>query len=288
VKKRYQRIDQLKGEHGIKPLCQALGVSRSGYYAWLHDPLGPRKRRDAQLIAVLQEEHLQSRKTYGRPRLMIRLRRKGFRHGCNRIARLMREGDIRARQRRRFRPRTTQSNHGGPVAPNLRLQAQIPTSANEMWLTDLTYVETAEGWLYVSAIVDLYSRRVVGWAFGDTLDTSLPLAALKMALLHRRPAKGLVHHSDQGCQYASSSYRRELLRHGLQPSMSRAGNCYDNAAMESFWSTLKQEWIYRQTFLSRAQAAASIFDYIETFYNPVRLHSALNYQSPVDFEQQNN
>jgi len=288
VKNRYQRVEQLKGEYGIKPLCQALGVSRSGYYAWLRDPFGPRKRRDAQLIVLLQQEHLQSRKTYGRPRLMVRLRRQGFRHGCNRIARLMREADIRARQRRRFRPHTTQSNHGGPVAPNLRLQAPIPSSANETWLTDLTYVETAEGWLYVSAIVDLYSRRVVGWAFGDTLDTNLPLAALKMALLHRQPAKGLVHHSDRGCQYASSSYRRELLRHGLKPSMSRAGNCYDNAAMESFWSTLKQEWIYRQTFLSRAQAAASIFDYIETFYNPVRLHSALNYQSPVDFEQQNN
>ncbi len=201
----------------------------------------------------------------------MRLRSLGHRHGGKRIARLMKAANLYGRQRRRFRPRTTQSNHRGPIAPNLLGPGNAPTRRDAVWLTDLTYVETAEGWLYVSAILDRFSRRVVGWAFGATLDTALPLAALNMALEHRRPGHGLVHHSDRGCQYASSQYREQLLRRGCHPSMSRAANCYDNAAMESFWSTLKQELVYRQRFLTRAQASAAIFDYIQTFYNPVRL-----------------
>ncbi len=288
MKERYQRIKALALQHTVRALCRTLAVSPSGYYAWRRSPLSQRSRTDQRLTELLVEEHRQSRKTYGRPRLLVRLRRLGHCHGNTRIARLMRTADISGRQRRGFRPLTTQSNHQSPVAPNLLAGRCGPTAFDQVWLTDLTYVQTAEGWLYVSCIIDHYSRRVVGWAFGDTLDTALPLKALNMALLQRRPAKGLVHHSDRGCQYASSCYRQALAGYGINPSMSRAGNCYDNAAMESFWSTLKQELIYRQTFLTRAQASGAIFDFIETFYNPVRLHSALDYKSPVDFEQQNN
>lgn len=288
MRERYQRIKALAVEHTVQVLCRALAVNPSGYYAWRQRPESQRSRTDQRLTQLLVEEHLQSRKTYGRPRLLVRLRRLGHCHGHTRIARLMRAARVSARQRRSFRPLTTQSNHPSPIAANLLTGRGALTAPDQVWLTDLTYVQTAEGWLYVSCIMDYYSRRVVGWAFGDTLDTALPLKALNMALLQRRPGKGLVHHSDRGCQYASSCYRQALGRHGVNPSMSRAGNCYDNAAMESFWSTLKRELIYRQTFLTRSQASAAIFDYIETFYNPVRLHSALNYKSPVDFEHQNN
>jgi putative transposase len=288
MRERYQRIKALAAQHTVRALCQTLAVSPSGYYAWQRSPASQRSRTDQRLTELLVKEHLQSRKTYGRPRLLVKLRRLGHCHGHTRIARLMRAAHISGRPRRSFRPLTTQSHHQGPIAPNLLASHNDPTATNQIWLTDLTYVQTAEGWLYVSCIIDRYSRRVVGWAFGDTLDATLPLKALNMALLQRRPAKGLVHHSDRGCQYASSCYRQALESYGVSPSMSRAGNCYDNAAMESFWSTLKREMIYRQTFLTRTQASAAIFEYIETFYNPVRLHSALNYQSPVDFEQQNN
>jgi len=288
VNQRYQLIKQLTGAHSVQTLCRTLQVSRAGYYAWLRGRPCPRAQKDAQLTALLRQEHQQSRSTYGRPRLQARLRSLGHRHSGKRIARLMKAARLCGRPRRRFVPRTTQSNHPGPIAPNLLAQRCAPTMADEVWITDLTYVPTAEGWLYVSAILDRFSRRVVGWAFGANLETTLPLAALRMALQHRKPRGGLVHHSDRGCQYASSQYRAQLNHHGLKPSMSRAANCYDNAAMESFWSTLKHELVYRHKFLTRAQAAAAIFDYIQTFYNPVRLHSALGYKSPVDFELQNN
>lgn len=288
MKERYQCIKQLAGEHQVQILCQTLLVSRTGYYAWRRGRSSRREQEDALITVLLREEHLQSRRTYGRPRLRLRLRSRGHRHSGKRIARLMKAANLYGRLRRRFRPRTTESHHGGPIAPNLLTQQNAPTGTDAVWITDLTCVETAEGWLYVSAILDRFSRRVVGWAFGATLDTALPLAALNMALRHRRPRHGLIHHSDRGCQYASSQYREQLHRHGLHPSMSRAANCYDNATMESFWSTLKQELVYRQKFLTRSQASAAIFDYIQTFYNPLRLHSALGYQSPVDFELQNN
>jgi putative transposase len=288
MNQRYQLIKQLAGEHSVQALCRTLRVSRAGYYVWLRGRSSHRAQKDAQLSALLQQEHQQSRSTYGRPRLQARLRSLGHRHGGKRIARLMKAARLCGRPRRRFVPCTTQSNHSGPIAPNLLAQRNAPTMADEVWITDLTYVQTAEGWLYVSAILDRFSRRVVGWAFGPSLDATLPLAALRMAVRHRKPRSGLVHHSDRGCQYASSQYREQLHLHGLHPSMSRAANCYDNATMESFWSTLKQELVYRHKFLTRAQASAAIFDYIQTFYNPIRLHSALGYKSPVDFEHQNN
>jgi putative transposase len=288
VKQRYDRIEQLSHQHSVQVLCRVLVVARSGYYAWKRQ--GPNRwaREDAQLSQLLVKAHGESRQTYGRPRLQEALRRQGYRCGGKRIGRLMKAAGLFGRKPKRFRPRTTESNHAGPIARNLLAERSRPQAPNQVWVTDITYINTSEGWLYMSAMLDLYSRRVVGWAFASHLQTELPLAALQMALEHRVPTKDLLHHSDRGCQYASADYRDQLAGHGLEPSMSRAGNCYDNAAMESFWSTLKLELVYRQTFLSRAQAQTAIFDYIETFYNRKRFHSALGYKSPVDFETNNN
>lgn len=180
--------------------------------------------------------------------------------------------------------RTTDSRHDQPIAPNRLASAPQPTKPNEVWVTDITYVETAEGWLYLAGVLDLYSRRLIGWAMGSGLETALPLAALQMALRQRRPEAGVLHHSDRGCQYASADYRCALDHHGCIASMSRKGNCYDNAAMEAFWSTLKHELIYRRRFATRAEATTAIFDYIESFYNRTRLHSALGFKSPLDYE----
>ena len=232
--------------------------------------------------------HTKSRQTYGRPRLQDELRKSGRRHGRNRITRLMREEGICGRQKGRYRVQTTDRNHEEPIAPNRLAQAPKATAPNQLWAADITYVQTKEGWLYLAAILDLYSRRIVGWAMSERIDTALVLQALGMALLHRNPPAGLLFHSDRGVQYASGDYRRALSQAGLVASMSRKGNCYDNAAMESFWSTLKLELIYRRNLTSRSQARSEIFDYIECFYNRQRSHSALNFCSPVDFELLNN
>ena len=228
--------------------------------------------------------HRASRGTYGSPRVAAALRKEGNSIGRHRVARLMRETGLQGRQRRRYRVRTTDSNHDQPVAPNRLKVVDRPTRIDEVWVSDITYVPTQEGWLYLAGVLDLYSRRLIGWAMGSGLETALPLAALLMALRHRRPPAGVVHHSDRGCQYASSVYRSALAANGCIASMSRRGNCYDNAAMEAFWSTLKHELVYRRDFRTRAEATTAIFDYIESFYNRVRLHSALGYQSPLDYE----
>jgi putative transposase len=288
MSERYQRIKSLEQQHSVAALCRAFGVHRAGYYAWTKRGISRRRQDDIKLTEILRIEHELSRQTYGRPRLCWILRQQGKRHSCKRIARLMREAGVVGRKRRRFRPRTTDSNHSHPIAPNRLAQQRVASKPDQIWVTDLTYIKTDEGWLYLSAIMDLYSRRIVGWAFGDNLNATLPLRAVSMALKHRRPDTGLIHHSDRGCQYASADYRTFLSSHGLEPSMSRAGNCYDNAAMESFWSTLKLELVYRQQFATRTQAQLAIFDYIATFYNPKRLHSALDYNTPVDFENKNN
>jgi transposase InsO family protein len=216
------------------------------------------------------------------------LRKQGRRHGRNRIARLMQQEGLCGRQKRRYRVQTTDSNHDQPIAPNRLAEAPKATAPNQLWVADITYIETKESWLYLAAIMDLYSRKVVGWAMSQRNDTVLVLKALGMALLHRNPPANLLFHSDRGVQYASGDYRHALSQAGLIASMSRSGNCYDNAAMESFWSTLKLELVYRQDFQTRAQARTQIFDYIESFYNRQRTHSALCYRSPVDFETQNN
>jgi transposase InsO family protein len=285
---RRAHIQQLAAEHPVTMLCALLGVARSAYYAWCGGP-GPRQKEDARLSQEVEAVFVEKRRTYGRIRLTRELRARGHACGERRVARLMRAKDLNARPRRAYRPQTTDSRHDGPIAPNRLAQRPAPPSRpNEVWVTDFTCIPTREGWLFLAVVLDLYSRRVVGWAFGLELTATLARAALQMALSHRRPATGLLHHSDRGSQYASADYRALLATHGLEASMSRTGNPYDNAAMESFYSTLKIECLHRHELATRAEAQAVAFDYIETFYNRERIHSALGYKSPVDFEQQLN
>ena len=278
------RIDALQTEHSIAALCVALSVSRSGYYAWKSRAPGPRAQENASLLTLIAQAHQQSRQTYGSPRVTRWLRAHGQRCGRNRIARLMRGAGLHSRLRRRFRVCLTDSDHDLPIAANQLLHRAAPARPDAVWLADITYVPTAEGWLYVAGVLDRCSRRCVGWAMSDTLATSLPLSALEMALTQPHPPRGLVHHTDRGVQYASEAYRQRLAAAGVVPSMSRRGNCYDNALIESFWSSLKRELVHRCEFTTRAEAQAAIFEWLEVFYNRERLHSALGYQSPVDFE----
>jgi transposase InsO family protein len=280
----------MKTEQPIVDLCDTFGVSRSGYYDWRqrqHEP-GPRAREEEVLRARVSAAHAGSRETYGSPRIQKKLRNEGFHHGRNRIGRVMRELGLQGRQKGRFRVVTTESNHDLPIAPNHLAQRPPPTGPNQKWVGDITYIQTQEGWLYLASVMDLYSRRIVGWAMSDRIDTALVLLAWNMACTHRQPPRELLFHSDRGVQYASAEFRQHLRAAGAIASMSRKANCYDNAAMESFWSTLKLELVYRQQFATRAQARMEIFDYIETFYNPKRLHSSLGYCSPVDFENRAN
>jgi transposase InsO family protein len=285
---RRAHIQQLAAEHPVTMLCALLDVARSAYYDWRGGP-GPRQKEDARLSHAVEAVFVEKRRTYGRIRLTRELRARGHACGERRVARLMRAKDLHARPPRAFRPQTTDSRHDGPIAPHRLAQRPAPPRRpNEVWVADFTYVPTREGWLFLAVVMDLYSRRVVGWAFGLELTATLARAALQMALSHRRPAAGLLHHSDRGSQYASADYRALLAAHGLEASMSRTGNPYDNAAMESFYSTLKIECLHRHEFATRAQAQAVAFDYIEAFYNRERIHSALGYKSPVDFELQTN
>ena len=280
----------MKGEHSLEALCGAFGVSRSGYYDWLNSRQHPGKRasEDAQISQDIARIHASSRGTYGSPRIAASLRSEGRRHGRSRIARLMRHEGLYGRQKGRYRVQTTDSNHDHPIAPN-RLAEAPPTSApDQIWVADITYIPTDEGWLYLAGVLDLHSRRIVGWAMGPTIDSALVLSALSMATLHRSPPPGLLFHSDRGVQYAAGNFRDALAAAGLVPSMSRRGNCYDNAAMESFWSTLKIELVYRGHFVTRRQAQSEIFDFIEVFYNRQRRHTSLGGLSPVDFELKNN
>lgn len=276
----------MSGRYKVTWLCEALLVSRSGYYDWLRrrQQPGPRQRANLALRQRLRAAFIASRGTYGSPRLAQAL-------GCpgshNRIARLMRQERIWARQRSKFRVRTTDSRHDSPIAPNriLKLKADRP---DQLWVTDATGVLTGEGWLYVVAVLDAYTRRVLGWSMGSILDAPLTIAALRMALSRRRPSPGLIVHSDRGAQFASGAYRQILAAHGLVASMSRKGNCYDNAFIESFWSSLKYEVVWPRKFATRDEARTAVFDYIESFYNRTRLHSSLGYLSPINFESQLN
>ena len=280
----------MKTEHPIRSLCEAFEVSTSGYYDWVNRCIqpGPRAQENARLVIQITRIHLESRKTYGSPRIQQALIKAGRSHGRNRIARLMRQEDLYGRAKGRFRVCTTDSNHDQPIAPNRLAQLPNPSAANQIWVGDITYIRTEEGWLYLAGIMDFYSRRIVGWALDQTIDTQLVLAAWNMAQTHRQPPPELVFHSDRGCQYASVDFRQALASSQALPSMSRKGNCYDNATMESFWSTLKMELVYRQNFATRQQARQAIFEYIEVFYNRQRLHSALGYASPNAFENQTN
>ena len=279
----------LQGRYRIGDLCAAFGVSRSGYHRWRTAPPSARMVEDAALGAELRRLHAGSRHTYGRPRLWKELRRAGRLHSQKRIGRLMRTLGLRGVQRGGFNPQTTVSRHGLRRVPNRLLHRRPPSAPDQVWLADLTYIPTAEGWLFVAGVLDRYSRRILGLAFSARMESGLPEAALRQAITRRgaRVPRELLHHSDQGVQYASSSYQALLRAHGIMPSMSRKANCYDNAHMESFWATLKAELVANRTFATRAEASLAIFEYVETFYNRVRLHSALGYLSPVDFEPLN-
>ena len=277
----------MKGEHPVRMLCELLGVSPSGYYGWRQKRPTQRQREDTALAAKIAAAHRASRKTYGAPRIVEDLREAGIRTSKRRCARLMRAQGLHGKKKNRRRPRTTDSRHAQPVAANLIAERPAPSGPNQAWRTDITYLKTAEGWLFLAAILDVWSRRIVGWACAPTLHASLVLAALRDALQRRQPPKGLLHHSDRGCQYVDADYVALLNAAGLERSMSRAGNCYDNAAMESFWSTLKSDTgLDEIVFASRREAELAVFDYIETFYNPTRRHSSLGYRSPVVFENQ--
>ena len=274
----------MSGQYKVAWLCEALLVSRSGYYDWVkrrYHP-GPRQLENTRLRERIKEEFMRSRKTYGSPRLARALGCPGRR---NRIARLMRLERLFARQRSKYRVATTDSRHGGPIAPN-RVRSIVVKRPNQIWATDATCVLTGQGWLYLVAVLDLFSRRVIGWAMSQLLDAPLVISALRMALNQRRHSHNLIVHSDQGRQFASAAYRQLLAQHGLTASMSRKGNCYDNAFVESFFSTLKYELVYHHRFRSLAEARTAVFDYIETFYNRIRLHSSLAYLSPIKFESQ--
>ncbi len=276
----------MKGDYSIRWLCQLWGVAPSGYYRWRQHKPGPRQQADATIAGQIAAAHEASRGTYGAPRIVEDLREAGTRTSKRRCARLMRAQGLRGRKKHRRHPRTTDSRHAQPVAANLLAKRPVPTGPNQAWMTDITYLRTAEGWLFLAAILDVWSRRVVGWACGATLHASLALAALHDALRRRRPAKGLLHHSDRGSQYVDTEYVAALAAAGLERSMSRAGNCYDNAAMESFWSTFKTDTGLDDAIpASRRHAELAVFDYIETFYNPTRRHSSLGYLSPVAYEK---
>ena len=277
-------IDAERASFPIERLCRTLGVSVSGYFAWRGRPPSRHDREDAVLLTHIRSAFSLSNGTYGSPRMVRELQDEGFAAGRHRVARLMRENGLRARMKRRFR-RTTDSHHAWPIAPNLLDQDFVAERPNQKWVADISYVWTREGWLYLAVVLDLFSRRVVGWATSDRLHKELALTALRRAIAIRRPPPGLIHHADRGSQYCSVAYRSELRRHGIRASMSGKGNCYDNAPAESFFKTLKSEMIWRTVFQSRRQATAAIGRYVDAFYNPVRRHSTLDYISPIAFER---
>lgn len=267
----------------VRRMCRMLRVSPSAYYAWRSRPPSLRQSQDATLLAEIRRVHERSRQTYGSPRIHAELRAQGKRCNHKRIERVMRQHHIQARHVRRFH-RTTESLPGLPVAPNRLNQEFGASSPNQIWTADITYLDTAEGWLYLATVLDLYSRRVVGWAMAEHMETSLVRDALQMALTQRQPAVGLLHHSDRGRQYGSAEYQALLAAYGVQCSMSRRGNCYDNAVHESFFGTLKSECADVR-FPSRTAARQCVFEYIEVWYNRQRRHSTLGYLSPAEFEQ---
>jgi transposase InsO family protein len=266
-------------------MCRVLQVTRGGYYAWRRRPESIRTQRNRALHKEIHLAHTASRGTYGSPRIYRQLVAQGHAVGRHRIARLMRKSGLKARCRRRFRT-TTQSNHAHPIAKNLLERRFAVESPDRAWVTDITYIWTQEGWLYLAVILDLYSRRVIGWSMGARIDQELTLRALRMALANRGTTGPLIHHSDRGSQYAATAYRDLLKVHGVACSMSRKGDCWDNAVAESFFATLKMELVYRTTFWTREQARRAIFEYVEGFYNRVRRHSYLGFVSPEAFEQQ--
>ena len=280
---KYQFIDSYRSSSRVLKMCRALKVSRSGYYGWLRRGESKRSGDNRILLSHIRIAHGQSRKTYGSPRVTEELNESGIDCGANRVARLMREHGLKGKRVKKYQV-TTDSKHNYPVAPNL-LNRQFDVSCpNRVWVSDITYIRTSEGWLYLAGVVDLHSRMVVGWSMSHRITEELTLDALNHALIRRQPSNGLLHHSDRGSQYASGNYQKLLRDHQITCSMSRKGDCWDNAVMESFFATLKTELIYHERFLKRENAKLKIFDYIEMFYNRKRRHSSLGYKSPVEFE----
>ena len=277
-------MEGFREEYPIRVLCETLGVSLSGYYAWKKRPLSQHQREDQQLAERIQAVYHANRQVYGSPRIQVELREQGISISRKRVARLMREQGLSA-ARRRHRTITTHSEPGARVVPNLLNQEFSATRPNEKWTGDITAIWTYEGWLYLAVVLDLYSRRVIGWAMAATQDEALIQRAFQMALLTRHPSAGILFHSDRGSQYTSDAYRALLADVGATVSMSRTGNCYDNAVTESFFGTLKGECVERTSFQTRGQAKQTIFEYVECFYNRIRRHSSLGYMSPVTYEQ---
>jgi putative transposase len=271
--------------YSIQKMCRFLKVSRSGYYQWCKRGQSLRKKKDRELKDKILAIYIQHKKHYGSPRIHDQLHDMGIPCSKRRVERLMRELGIRARHKRQFRV-TTNSKHNYPVAPNLLNRQFEPSALNQVWLADITYIRTFEGWLYLAAVMDLCSRKIVGWSMSETIDTDLAIAALKMAIHSRNPSKGLLHHSDRGVQYASNAYQDVLKKNQITCSMSRKGNCWDNAPMESFFSTLKTECIEGKIYLSRVQAKREIFEFIEIDYNRKRRHTSIGSMTPEYFENQ--
>jgi putative transposase len=281
---RFQFIDDHRKEFPVRRMCEVLDVSPSGYYAWRGRPSSEREMANQKLTEKIKAEFKKSGETYGSPRIYQVMRKLGLMCSRNRVARLMNAAGLQAKQTKRYRS-TTRRNKAHPVAPNLLNRDFVADRPDQKWLADITYIPTLEGWLYLAAILDLFSRKVIGWAMSDRITADLTLAALKMAIRHRQPGAGLIHHSDQGSQYTDGRYQDLLQAHKIQSSMNGVATWYDNAPMESFFGTLKSEHVYQCTYATRDEARPDLFYYIEGFYNRRRLHSSLGYLSPEAHEQ---
>ena len=282
---KYAWIEQHRAMYPLALMCALLMVSLNGFRAWLRGGDPDRKRlTDTQLVALMRAIHVEVKGAYGSPRMHEELRARGFRVGKTRVERLMREHGMRARHKRRYKA-TTDSKHGLPVAPNIVERNFSPEAPNRLWSADLTYLWTDEGWLYLAVVIDLFNREVVGWAMKERMSADIVTDALTMAWFRRRPEPGLVHHSDRGSQYASGVFQALLARYAMICSMSRKGNCWDNAPTESFFNSLKNERVHGQRYRTRDEAKADVFAYIEAFYNRTRRHSTLGFRSPVEFMQ---
>ena len=281
-------IKELKAEYSVRLLCQVLEVARSGYHHWSRGHASNRALVNEQLARQIQRIYQAKGGNYGSPRITQELRQQGQKCNHKRVERLMRQAGLKGSTAKKRKVRTTDSEHDQPIAPNLLLNRPAPGKIDEVWVADITYIPTAHGWLFLAAVMDLYSRLILGWSLWESLQAAGALQALSQALAKRGYPRGVIHHSDRGLQYACREYRQQLQRHGFLTSMSRRANCYDNAAMEAFWSTLKREALPDSAAWSKEQVRRVIFEYIESIYNRNRLHSSLQYQSPVDFEHQKN
>ena len=281
---KFQYIAEYRGTLTRSHLCRLMGVTERGLYAWKHRPTSHRQRRDMVLLAHIRDQHRLSLGSYGRPRMTEELNELGIGVGQRRVGRLMRQNGIQVIRSRKFK-RTTDSDHAFNIAPNLLQQDFTASGPNQKWAGDITYVWTREGWVYLAVIIDLFSRRVVGWAISNRMKQDLALRALNMAIALRRPLPGCVHHTDRGSQYCAHDYQKLLHKHGFKVSMSDKGNCYDNSAVESFFKSLKAELVWRRNWQTRREVEVALFEYINGFYNPRRKHSALRWKSPVAFEQ---